>query len=276
MNILNHSEKLKAFLFSAYVPISTRSGSSSSTKSSGVFGVTIHDLLYDHKASIRHVDEMREAIENMGAMWDYLIDGSGDTKFMRTVLANWLTLLDKRSLTHIRAIPLDALLLNFSTYLLQFTKEVNRPDAHDLPRLTLQQRFEQAFMVDDRKLMMSLAASTSSLSFLAPVSKGGSTSSSSGSVNRDVKQSGYHPYRAQYNISKKTRGGVNTPTNSSLCFAHLPYALKIANAAPCASGGNCFRMHDISDLSKKELTDYTVSFGGKYKQAVQDIIKKMS
>ena len=259
VTVMNNTDKLKAFLVSAFIPSAV---SVSATKAASIQGVTIHDLLHG-KNKIGCVDDLKEAIENFGAVWDYIIDASGRTQFMREVLQGWLLSLDKRTLGHMRDLPLDSLLDNFSACAFEFSIQVNRADAHDISREILKGRFVEAFAIDEKRLLMGATASV-----FASVSSG-----------RDFN---IIPSQAKKGLTKnpklkgQIRGGGNTPTNSSLCFAHLPYALKLKDAKPCSQGSNCFRLHDISGLSKQDLLKSSTLYGGTYKQAVCDAIKKMS
>ena len=107
VHVLSDENKLKALLFSAWLPVDAIY--SSSSRKSTMFGVTIHDLLIG-KSKVECVEELKEAIENLAAFWDYLIDDTGGTFFMRDVLKLWLLRLDKRSAEHFGDIPLNALL----------------------------------------------------------------------------------------------------------------------------------------------------------------------
>jgi hypothetical protein len=202
------------------------------------------------------VDELSEAIENLGAMWDYLIDDMGAVVFMRAILKPWVYKLDKRSHDNSRNMPIDAILSLFSENLMEFSKQVHRADAHDISRVALQARFEQAFCFDQQRLLMKASQSV-------------------------VKNSGYSavpppsiPTIIKKHVAKKGLA-VNTATNSTVCFTHLPAALNIQGAPPCKFD-NCHRMHDLSSMSKKDLREATEKYGGKYKQAVKDTINRMS
>lgn len=157
-----------------------------------------------------------------------------------------------------------------STCLLAFSAVIHKADSGDVSRVTLRKRITAAFVIDESTLLLNASSAVFKRSAGSGSTYPTNISAEVG-INKSKKQKGDYP-----RLIARGVGGQGLSKGLNMCFKNLPHALKISGVPPCSAGASCTRLHDISRVSKKELQDGTVQYGGTYKQAVLDAILKLN
>jgi hypothetical protein len=232
------------------------------------------------------------ALKNMGDVLDYAFDSSGHTRFMRSILALWIDLLDKHHPNTIAAMSVSVLVRGFTAGLFKFVAVLISYDQHQWSREELQLELTNAIAPDVNALASKNIISIQQPNFFSSGSNLSPRSSAKKDRSSIQKSNGSHQSsNSNTNTSKSNRGSgsgsnsrnsgggkgksasssssqSNSSMTKSVCFSHM---LEAMGGAPygCSHGPRCPRDHDLSSMSKDTLTRAAAGLKGTHGDAVR-------